>query len=345
MPGDIGKNNSNYYDLGGNMQYRELGRTGLKVSALSFGSWAIGGTWGHVDDRESLAALSRAVELGVNFFDTADVYGGGRSERLLARLRQQHPGKIYIATKVGRGIYPHVSQGYNRANLTFFVENSLKNLSTETIDLLQLHCPPTEVFWRPEVFGVLDDLVKAGKIRFYGVSVEKLEEAFKAIEYPNLQSVQIIFNMFRQRPAEQFFDQAKSHKVGVLARVPLASGMLTGKMSPESRFAPDDHRSFNRQGEAFDRGETFSGVDYDAGLHAVEELKAICPAGMSMAQFALRWILMFDAVTCAIPGAKRPAQVDENFSAADLPPLADETMDTVGAIYDKHVRPLVHQYW
>ncbi len=327
------------------MQYRELGRTGIKVSALSFGSWAIGGTWGQVDDRESLAALSRAVELGVNFFDTADVYGGGRSERLLARLRQQHPGKIYIATKVGRGLSPHVSEGYNRANLTAFVEHSLKNLSTETIDLLQLHCPPSEVYWRPEVFGVLDDLVKAGKIRFYGVSVEKLEEAFKAIEYPNLQSVQIIFNMFRPRPAEQFFDRAKNHQVGILARVPLASGMLTGKMSPDSRFAPDDHRSFNRQGEAFDRGETFSGVDYGVGLQAVAELKAICPPGMNMTQFALRWILMFAAVTCAIPGAKRPSQADENFSAADLPPLADETMSEVRAIYDQHVRPLVHQYW
>ncbi len=327
------------------MQFHELGRTGWKVSALGFGSWAIGGTWGTVDDRESIAALNRAIELGVNFFDTADVYGGGRSERLLARLRQQHHEKIYIATKVGRGLYPHVAEGYNRANLTAFVERSLKNLSTETIDLLQLHCPPTRVFTMPEVFGVLDDLVKAGKIRYYGVSVEKVDEALKAIEYPNVQSVQIIFNMFRQRPAEDFFEQAKARKVGILARVPLASGMLTGKMTPTTRFEQDDHRAFNRHGEAFDRGETFSGVDYKVGLQAVEELKALCPTGMSMGQFALRWILMFDAVTCAIPGAKRPSQVDENFIAADLAPIADETMDQVRSIYDRHIRQGVHQYW
>jgi len=317
----------------------------MKVSALGFGSWAIGGTWGPVDDRESLAALNRAIELGVNFFDTADVYGGGRSERLLAKLRQQHREKIVIATKIGRGLYPHVAKGYNRANLTAFVERGLKNLSTDSIDLLQLHCPPTPVYDMPEVFGVLDDLVQAGKIRFYGVSVEKVDEALKAIEYPNLQSVQIIFNMFRQRPAEYFFEQANRRKVGILARVPLASGMLTGKLTANSRFDPDDHRSFNRQGEAFDRGETFSGVDYEVGLQAVEELKAICPKGMSMAQFALRWILMFDAVTCAIPGAKRPSQVEDNFAAADLPAIPDELMTQVRTIYDRHIRELVHQVW
>jgi aryl-alcohol dehydrogenase-like predicted oxidoreductase len=327
------------------MQYRELGRTGWNISALGFGSWAIGGAWGSVDDRESFAALNRAIELGVNFFDTADVYGGGRSERLLAKLRQKHHEKIYTATKAGRGLNPHVAEGYNRANLTAFVERSLKNLATESIDLLQLHCPPTQVYYMPEVFGVLDDLVKAGKIRYYGVSVEKVEEALKAIEYPNVQSVQIIFNMFRQRPAEIFFEQAKIRKVGILARVPLASGMLTGKLTPNSQFDADDHRTYNRYGEAFDRGETFSGVDYAVGLQAVEELKAICPAGMSMSQFALRWILMFDAVTCAIPGAKRPAQVDENFTAADLPPISDETMTQVRSIYDHHIRELVHHYW
>lgn len=259
------------------MQFRELGRTGWKVSALGFGSWAIGGAWGSVDDSELLAALNRAIELGVNFFDTADVYGDGRSERLLAKLRQQHHEKIYIATKAGRGLSPHVAEGYNRANLTTFVERSLKNLSIDAIDLLQLHCPPTQVFYMPEVFGVLDDLVKAGKIRYYGVSVEKIDEALKAIEYPNLQCVQIIFNMFRQRPAEILFEQAKIHKVGILARVPLASGMLSGKLTPDTQFEPDDHRAFNRHGEAFDRGETFSGVDYKVGLQAVEELKSHLP--------------------------------------------------------------------
>jgi aryl-alcohol dehydrogenase-like predicted oxidoreductase len=327
------------------MQYRELGRTGWKVSAVSFGAWAIGGAWGSVKDDESLAALHRAVELGVNFFDTADVYGDGRSERLLAQLRRQHRETITIATKAGRRLDPHVAAGYNRENLTAFVERNLMNLETETLDLLQLHCPPTEVYYMPEVFGVLDDLVKAGKVRYYGVSVEKVEEALKAIEYPNVQSVQIIFNMFRQRPAELLFEQARKRKVGILARVPLASGMLTGKLKPDNAFAPDDHRAFNRQGEAFDRGETFSGVDYEVGLHAVDELKAIQPAGMSMAQFALRWILMFDAVTCAIPGAKRPAQAEENFTAADLAPLTEETMAQARSIYDRNIRNLVHQSW
>lgn len=327
------------------MQYRELGRTGWKVSALGFGSWAIGGTWGPVEDAESFAALQRAVELGVNFFDTADVYGDGRSERLLGRLRRQYGETIHIATKAGRRLDPHVAEGYNRANLTAFVERSLKNLDTEALELLQLHCPPTQVYYTPEVFGILDDLVKAGKVRYYGVSVEKVEEGLKAIEYPNVQSVQVIFNMFRHRPAELLFEQAKKRKVGILARVPLASGMLTGKLKPESTFAPDDHRAFNRHGEAFDRGETFSGIDYAVGLRAVDELKAICPPGLSMVQFALRWILMFDAVTCAIPGAKRPSQADGNFSAADLPPLPKETMAQVRSVYDHYIRELVHQYW
>jgi aryl-alcohol dehydrogenase-like predicted oxidoreductase len=327
------------------MQYRELGRTGWKVSACSFGAWAIGADWGSVDDAESLSALNRAVELGVNFFDTADVYGDGRSERLMAKLRRQHRERIYIATKAGRRLNPHNAAGYNRANLTAFVERSLKNLEVDALDLLQLHCPPFQTYYMPEVYGVLDDLVKAGKLRYYGVSVEKVEEALKAIEYPNVQSIQIIFNMFRQRPAELFFEQAMKKKVGILARVPLASGLLTGKLSASSQFTRDDHRAYNRHGEAFDRGETFSGVDYTTGLRAVEELKAVCPTGMSMTQFALRWILMFDAVTCAIPGAKRPSQVDENFTVSDLPPIPDATMTAVRSVYDRYIRALVHHYW
>jgi len=327
------------------MHYRELGRTGWKVSTISFGAWAIGGTWGAVDAAESLAALRRAVELGVNFFDTADVYGDGRSERLVAQLRRDCGQPIHIATKAGRRLNPHVAEGYNRENLTAFVERSLKNLDTEAIDLLQLHCPPTSVYYMPEVFGILDDLVKAGKLLYYGVSVEKVEEALKAIEYPNVQTVQIIFNMFRRRPLELFFAQAQQRQVGILARVPLASGMLTGKLKPASQFAADDHRAFNRDGAAFDRGETFSGVDYAAGLQAVEELKAVCPAGMSMVQFALRWILMFDAVTCAIPGAKRPAQAEENIAAADMPALSADVMAQAASVYDRHIRELVHHYW
>ncbi len=327
------------------MQYRELGRTGWKVSTISFGAWAIGGTWGDVDDKESMAALHRALDLGVNFFDTADVYGDGRSERLLAQLRRDRSEKFFIATKAGRRLDPHVAAGYNRKNITAFVERSLKNLGADAIDLLQLHCPPTEVYYMPEVFGVLDGLVTAGKLRFYGVSVEKVEEALKAIEYPNVQTVQIIFNIFRQRPAELFFGEADHRRVGVLARVPLSSGLLTGKFSPTSKFAPDDHRSFNRHGEAFDRGETFSGLNYESGLNAVESLRSLVPAGQTMAQLALRWILMFPAVTCAIPGAKRPAQVEENVGAADLSPVSEETMSQIRHIYDQQVRGHVHHYW
>ncbi len=327
------------------MKYRQLGRTGWKISVISFGAWAIGGAWGKVDDTESLAALRRAVELGVNFIDTADVYGDGRSERLVGQICRENKDRIYVATKAGRRLNPHTAEGYNRKNLTAFVERSLKNLQVEAIDLLQLHCPPTEVYYTPEVFGVLDDIVKAGKLRYYGVSVEKVEEALKAIEYPNVQSVQIIFNMFRHRPVGLLFEQAKKKKVGILARVPLASGMLTGKLKANSKFSPDDHRQFNRHGEAFDRGETFSGVDYKTGLKAVERLKAACPKGMSMVQFALRWILMFDAVTCAIPGAKRPEQAEENFSTPDLPELSKKTMSEVNKIYDEYIRDLVHHYW
>ncbi len=327
------------------MEYRELGRTGWKVSASSFGAWAIGGAWGEVDDQESIAALHKAVDLGVNFFDTADVYGNGRSERLLAQLRRDRSEEIIVATKAGRRLDPHVASGYNRENLTAFVERSLKNLDTEAIDLLHLHCPPTEVYYLPETFGILDDLVAAGKLRYYGVSVEKVEESLKAIEYPDVQTVQIIFNIFRQRPANLFFDQARRKQVGILARVPLSSGMLTGKMTRETTFERNDHRRYNRRGEQFDRGETFSGVDYELSLQAVEALQDLVPDGMTMAQFALRWILMFDAVTCVIPGAKRPSQAEDNALAADLPPLDEQTMAQVKAIYDRLIRDQVHHYW
>ena len=327
------------------MQYRELGRTGWKISSISFGAWAIGGTWGTVNDQESLAALHRALDNGVNFFDTADVYGDGHSECLLAQLRRERRETFYVATKAGRRLDPHVASGYNRENITSFVERSLQNLETDALDLLQLHCPPTSVFYMPEVFGVLDDLRKAGKLRHYGVSVEKVEEALKAIEYPGVQSVQIIFNLFRQRPRELFFAEAKRRKVGILARLPLSSGMLSGKLTQNSSFASDDHRAFNRHGESFDRGETFSGLDFDTGLQIVEMLRPHVPAGMSMAEMALRWILMFPEVTCAIPGAKRPGQVDENVHAADLPPLPAETMAAIEDIYKKQVRPHVHHYW
>ncbi len=327
------------------MKYRPLGRTGWKVSEISFGAWAIGGAWGDVSDEESMAALHKAVDSGVNFIDTADVYGDGRSERLVAQLKKSRKDEIIIATKAGRRLPKQTVEGYSRQNLTKWIEDSLRNLSTDTIDLLQLHCPPTDLYYHPEAFGMLDDFVKAGKLRFYAVSVERVEEALKAIEFPNVQSVQIIFNCFRQRPAELFFPQAKKKQVGILARVPLASGMLTGKLRRDSTFPKNDHRNFNLHGEAFDVGETFSGVDYAVGLEAVEEIRKLLPAGASMSQFALRWILDFDAVTCAIPGGKRPEQIVDNCRASDLPPLSPEAMAAVRRIYDHKIRYLVHDRW
>jgi aryl-alcohol dehydrogenase-like predicted oxidoreductase len=327
------------------MLYRSLGRTGWKVSEISFGAWAIGGSWGEVDDTESMAALEKAVDCGVNFIDTADVYGLGRSEKLVAELKRRHKTEIIVATKAGRRLSPHTADGYNEKNLSAFIDDSLRNLSTDCLDLVQLHCPPTDVYYRPEVFGVLDRMMEAGKIRYYGVSVERVEEALKAIEYPKVQTVQIIFNCFRQRPANLFFEQAKYKQVGILARVPLSSGMLTGKLTRESRFEPADHRNFNRHGESFDVGETFSGVDYETSLEAVAELRKLLPPGVSMAQFALRWILMFDAVTCAIPGAKRPSQAQDNCAASGLPPMTDAVVTAVREVYDRRIRPQVHQRW
>jgi aryl-alcohol dehydrogenase-like predicted oxidoreductase len=328
------------------MIYRPLGRTGLQVSAISFGAWAIGGYWGPVDDDKSLQALHRAIDLGVNFIDTADVYGDGRSEKLIARLRHERPrDAIHVATKAGRRLAVQSPDGYTRENLTVWVDDSLRNLDTEAIDLLQLHCPPPAVYDRPEVFGVLDDLVRFGKIRHYGVSVETVDEAQRALSYPRVDSVQIIFNLFRPKPAEAFFARAQQAGVGVIARVPLASGLLTGKLHRESRFVETDHRQFNRCGEQFDVGETFSGVAFDDGLAAVEDLRPLVPPGASLAQFALRWILMWDAVTCAIPGAKTAAQVEENVRAAALAPLLPETMARVKTVYDTRLRAQVHHRW
>ena len=327
------------------MNYRKFGQTGWNVSEIGFGAWAIGADWGNVSENDAMAALNTAIDKGVNFIDTADVYGDGRSERLVAQLIKSRSEKIYVATKAGRRLDPHTSDGYNRQNLTSFIERSLKNLAVDTIDLLQLHCPPTQVYYNPEVFQILDDLVQAGKIQYYGVSVEKVEEAIKAIEFPGVHSVQIIFNIFRTRPAELFFDLAKKRKVAVLARVPLASGLLTGKMSSESKFTDDDHRNYNRKGQSFDVGETFSGIDFDTGLIAVEEIKTLLPKGMTMAQFALRWTLMFDAVTLAIPGAKNSKQAAENAGASDLPPISSDTMDQLDFIYKRLIKEKVHQRW
>ena len=328
------------------MEYRELGRTGWKVSAIGFGAWAIGGqAWGGADDAESLRALHRAVDLGVNFIDTADVYGDGHSEQLVGRLRRERRETLIVATKAGRRLPAQVASGYNRANLTAFIERSLRNLQMDALDLLQLHCPPPEVYERPEVFGILDDLVRAGKIRFYGTSVETVAEALRAMEHPGVQSVQIIFNMFRPKPAEQVFAVARAKRVGILARVPLASGLLTGRFKPDTEFSPEDHRNFNRRGEAFDVGETFSGVDYATGLRAVEELRALVPEHASLAQLALRWVLMFPDVTTTIPGARSPEQAENNARAAELPALPEAVMAQARSVYDRYFRGAIHQRW
>jgi aryl-alcohol dehydrogenase-like predicted oxidoreductase len=328
------------------VEYRDLGETGMRVSEISLGTWAFGSEWGEVSDEDSYASLNRAIDLGVNFLDTADVYGDGRSERLIGRLLEDRRGdEIFVATKAGRRLEPHTAEGYDLENLSRFVERSLENLRVEALDLLQLHCPPTETYRRDETFEALDRLQEAGKLKNYGVSVERVEEARMALDYPDVKTVQIIFNTFRQKPAEEFFPLAEERNIGVLARVPLASGLLSGKMSADREFSADDHRNFNREGQAFDRGETFSGVNFETGLRAAEELKELVPEGYTLAQLALRWILMHPAVSCAIPGAKRPGQIEDNLAAAEMPALSEETMERIRGIYDHHVRPEVHHLW
>jgi aryl-alcohol dehydrogenase-like predicted oxidoreductase len=328
------------------LNYRNLGETGMQVSEISLGTWAFGSEWGSVSDEGSYASLNRAIDLGVNFLDTADVYGDGRSEQLIGRvLRERSNEEIFVATKAGRRLDPHAAEGYDFEHLSAFVERSLNNLAVEALDLLQLHCPPTEVYHQDETFEALDRLRDAGKIRNSGVSVEKVEEAKMALGYPGVRTVQIIFNIFRQKPIQEFFPLAEERNIGVIARVPLASGLLSGKMTADREFSEDDHRNFNREGQAFDRGETFSGVPFETGLRAAEELKELVPEGHTLAQLALRWILMHPAVSCAIPGAKRPDQVEDNLAAVEMPPLSGEVMDRIREIYDQYIRQEVHHQW
>jgi aryl-alcohol dehydrogenase-like predicted oxidoreductase len=328
------------------MKYRQLGSTGYEVSEIGFGAWAIGADWGSVDDTTAMAALNAAVDAGVTFIDTADVYGDGRSERFVAQLvKDRSDVDLVVATKAGRRLDPHTADGYTGSNIEAFIDRSLVNLDTDSLDLLQLHCPPTDVYYRPEMFAALDGMKEKGKIKHYGVSVERVEQAMKSIEYPGVETVQIIFNMFRQRPAERFFELADAGDIGVIVRVPLASGLLTGKMRADTQFAADDHRSYNRHGEAFDVGETFAGVDYATGLAAVDEIETLRPADATMAQFALAWILRHDAVSTAIPGAKNPDQAMANAAASGLDALDDATMAAVAGIYDRRIRPQVHARW
>lgn len=327
------------------MEYRTLGKTGFVISEVSLGTWQVGGKWGSkFDHKLADQILNTAVENGVNFIDTADVYGDGESEKAVGRLVRAHSDKIYVASKCGRQISPHINDNYTPEVLRAYVEASLKNMGLEQIDLIQLHCPPTEVYYRPEIFAEFDKLIDEGKIAKLGVSVEKVEEALKAIEYDNVDTVQIIFNMFRQRPSGLFFEQAAKKNIGIIARVPLASGLLSGKFSKSTTFLEDDHRTFNRDGAAFDKGETFSGVDYDLGLEAVEALKQVFP-DQNLAKIAIRWVLMFPEVSCVIPGASRSEQVSTNLETIGLPPLTEEQMTAVKKIYDEKIKAEVHQLW
>lgn len=328
------------------MKQHSFGRTEFSVSPIGFGAWQIGGSWGEVSEADGRAALNAALDSGVTFIDTADVYGDGRSERIIADVLKDRGGeRPMVASKAGRRLNPHVAGGYTKANIEAFIDRSLQNLQIDCLDLVQLHCPPTEVYYQPEMFEGLEEIRKAGKIKHCGVSVEKVEEALKAIEYPGVVSVQIIFNMFRQRAASLFFQEAKRRNVAVIARVPLASGLLSGKISATTQFAAEDHRNFNRNGEAFDVGETFAGVPFETGLAAVEEVRELVPAGASMAQFALRWILMHEAVTVVIPGARNSEQAKANAAAADLAPLSAEVMAAARETYDRLIAPHVHHRW
>ena len=325
------------------MRYRSFGRTAFTVSEIGFGAWQIGGSWGDVSEADGRAALNASLDAGVTFIDTADVYGDGRSEKIIADVLKGRGGpRPMVASKAGRRLNPHVAKGYTRANIESFIDRSLRNLSVDCLDLVQLHCPPTDVYYRPELFAGLDQIRKAGKIKDYGVSVERVEEALKAIAYPGVVSVQIIFNIFRQRPADLFFAEPARRNIAIIARVPLASGLLSGKITRDTAFASDDHRSFNRHGEAFDVGETFAGVPFEAGLQAVEEVRKLVPQGASMAAFALRWILMSDAVTVAIPGARNAAQAKANAAAADVAVLSDDVMAATREVYSTLIAPHVH---
>ncbi|MBD2757074.1 aldo/keto reductase [Spirosoma validum] len=328
------------------MNYRKLGKTGFNISEISLGTWQVGGKWGDPFSHDNAdRILNEAVDAGINFIDTADVYGDGESEKAVGRLIRSRSERIYVATKCGRRLQPHVNEAYQPASLRAFVDDSLRNMGLETLDLIQLHCPPTEVYYRPEIFDEFDRLKQEGKIQHLGVSVEKVEEALKAIEFPNVTTVQIIFNMFRQRPAELFFQEAQRRNVGVIVRVPLASGLLTGKFRMDTSFSAQDHRNFNRQGAAFDKGETFSGVEYETGLAAVDELRSVFPGDTNLAPDALRWILTFDAVSCIIPGASKPEHLTSNLEATQRPAPTSEQMIAVKRIYDEQIKNPVHYLW
>ena len=326
------------------MQYRDFSNTGWKVSEIGLGCWAIGSEWGDVTATDAREVLKASLDNGVNFFDTADVYGDGRSEKFVGELIKSTSEKIFVATKAGRRLNPHTPEGYNLKNIEKFIDRSLTNLGVDCIDLLQLHCPPSEICPKKETYEMMDELVKLGKIANYGVSVEKVSEAMDVIQFPNVKSIQIIFNIFRQKPSEAFFKEAAKRGVSIIARVPLASGLLTGKMNQGSKFPQNDHRNYNINGDAFDVGETFSGVNFEKGLEAVEKLKDLIPDNYSLADLALKWILMHDEVSVVIPGAKNESQALMNLKASDLDEISS-LLPSINSIYDELIKPDVHSRW
>ena len=326
------------------MKYRDFSDTGWKTSEIGLGCWAIGSEWGEVSPKDARGVLKTSLDNGVNFFDTADVYGDGRSEKFVGELIKSTSEKIFVATKAGRRLSPHTPEGYNLKNIEKFIDRSLTNLGVDCIDLLQLHCPPSEICPKKETYEMMDELVKLGKIANYGVSVEKVSEAMDVIQFPNVKSIQIIFNIFRQKPSEAFFKEAAKRGVSIIARVPLASGLLTGKMNQGSKFPQNDHRNYNINGDAFDVGETFSGVSFEKGLEAVEKLKDLIPDNYSLADLALKWILMHDEVSVVIPGAKNESQALMNLKASDLDEISS-LLPSINSIYDELIKPDVHSRW
>ncbi|WP_020571372.1 aldo/keto reductase [Neolewinella persica] len=328
------------------MNFRPLGKTNFSVSEISLGTWQVGGKWGDpFSNQVAEGILHAAIDAGVNFIDTADVYSAGLSEEAVGRVVRSRSERIYVASKCGRQITPHLNEGYTEKALRGYVEDSLRRTGLETLDLIQLHCPPMEVYYRPEIFGLFERLKEEGKIQHLGVSVEKVEEALKGMQYDNVTTVQIIFNVFRQRPSELFFAEARERNVGIIVRVPLASGLLTGKFNTDSTFGKEDHRHFNRDGAGFDKGETFSGVDYTLGLKAMERMKQLFPGEKNLAPRALQWILRFPEVSCIIPGASKIEHLASNISAPEMPPLTQEQIDGMNAIYEEMVKAGVHQLW
>lgn len=326
------------------MNYRTLGKTGWKVSEISLGTWQVGGGWGQAfDPKKAEEILHTAFDQGINFVDTADVYDGGQSEAAVGRAVKERTEKIYVATKCGRRIQPHSNEGYTPERLRKHVEDSLRNTGLDRLDLIQLHCPPGEVYHRDEIFGLFEDLKAEGKIAEMGVSVERINEAMTAMKYDIVSTVQIIFNLFRQRPAELLFSHAEVNHIGLIIRVPLASGLLSGKITPQTTFSKDDHRHFNREGKAFDKGETFSGVPLERAFPAIEELQKVL--GDPLAAMALKWILMFDQVGTVIPGASSVEQVLENVKSAKFPDLTSTQLKDAERIYNDYIKSEVHHLW